>query len=217
MIKLTPRQQAIVNFMPRCGAVADIGCDHGKLGAYLLQQGLTQRVIACDISEPSLNKARGLARELKLADMEFRLGDGMQVLAPNEADCVVIAGMGGSTVRDILLASAVKPEHIIAQPMNATKALKECLSGIGYYIADETVVKEGKRFYSVILIQKGKKEHTEREIEYPMPAILRKEPACREYLIKKLELCKDAVKKAKDGARLNAQITVLEEMLIWYQ
>lgn len=217
MIKLTPRQQAIVNFMPRCGAVADIGCDHGKLGAYLLQQGLTQRVIACDISAPSLDKAKQLAAELKLNNMEFRLGDGMQVLAPNQADCVVIAGMGGSTIKDILLASAVKPEYIIAQPMNATKALKESLSAAGYFIADETVVKEGKRFYSVILIKKGKKEHTLREIEYPMPAILRKEPACMEYLIKKLELCRESVKKAKDGTRLNAQISVLEEMLAWYQ
>ncbi len=217
MIKLTPRQQAIVDFMPRCGSVADIGCDHGRLGAYLLQQGLAEKVIACDISVPSLKKAQLLCKELGLENMIFRAGDGMQVLKSGEADCAVIAGMGGNTIKEILLNDKSKPRYIIAQPMNAIPSLKQCLQQCGYFISNETVVKEGKRFYRVIALEKGDQKHSDDEINFPMPAIKRQEAVCKEYLLRKLELYTRSLVKAKNKEKLTQDITKLEGILKWYQ
>ena len=77
----------------RGSALADIGCDHGLIAVSALEQGLVERVIATDISASSLAKARALAAQRNAAAIEFRVGDGMRVLADGEADVVVIAGM----------------------------------------------------------------------------------------------------------------------------
>lgn len=213
MIRLTPRQEAIIGFLPHCSCVADVGCDHGKLGAYILLEGLAEKIISCDISDPSLQKARDLARELGLSNMEFRCGDGMKVLKNGEADCAVIAGMGGSTILEIISSASYKPEYIIAQPMNGIKCLKEALNDCGYYIEDETVVKEDRRFYRVLLLKKGCKIHTDDEIAFPMPAIRRGEQSCKEYLEHKLSIYLDAASKATDKQELNKEMESIKGML----
>jgi len=217
MIKLTPRQKAIVDFLPRCGCVADIGCDHGKLGAYILLSGLSEKVISCDISAPSLQKARNLARELRLNNMEFRCGDGMKVLKNGEVDCAVIAGMGGSAILDIISMAPSRPEYIIAQPMNGIKGLKASVGDCGYRIDDEVVVKEDRRFYRVLLFKKGKGCHTHEEIAFPMPAVKRCDEACREYLEHRLSIYMEAVEKAEDKLALNNEINLIREILNWFK
>ena len=213
----TPRQKAIIDFLPHCTCIADIGCDHGKLGAYILLSGLVRKLISCDISAPSLQKARDLARELGLHNMEFRCGDGMKVLEDGEVDCAIIAGMGGSTILEIISQASCRPEHIIVQPMNGIKDLKESLAASGYHIKDETVVKEDKRFYRVLLLEKGAGTNTEDELIFPMPAIIRGDEACREYLEHKLSIYSDAVNKAVDKQELERKMELIKEKLKWFK
>ena len=74
-----------------CDTLADVGCDHGKAGIAAIRTGRAKRVILTDISEKSLSKARASAEYFGI-DADCRVGDGMTVLAPGEADCVLKIG-----------------------------------------------------------------------------------------------------------------------------
>ena len=95
-VHLRPRLSRALDMLRGSQTVADIGSDHGRLAVALLQQGAAERVIACDISAPSLEKARALCSRCGLGGrMDFRVADGLGGLRPGEADALVMAGMGG--------------------------------------------------------------------------------------------------------------------------
>lgn len=102
-IRLDQRLTAIANLVDY-GKVADVGCDHGKLGYYLVSTDRASEVIATDISAPSLAKAEELAKENGVQDvMTVRLGNGLEPVADREVDTVIIAGLGGDVISDIIL------------------------------------------------------------------------------------------------------------------
>ena len=103
MIKLEPRLFELCDMVRGYSCVADIGCDHGRLSCALLQSFDIKRVIAADISETCLQKARKLAEKCGLLSrIDIRCGDGLSVLCAEEADAVIIAGMGGELISNIL-------------------------------------------------------------------------------------------------------------------
>ena len=103
MEHLDARLGTIAAMVPRCRAVADIGCDHGLLVAALLEGGRCDYGIAADINPMPLEKARQeLTRRGLLAQSECRLTNGLCGIAPVGVDAVVIAGMGGELIADIL-------------------------------------------------------------------------------------------------------------------
>ena len=61
-ISLDPRLSTIAEMLGHCPVCADIGSDHGRLGAFLLQNHRCQHVCLTDISAPSLEKARKIER-----------------------------------------------------------------------------------------------------------------------------------------------------------
>ena len=215
MITLTPRQQTIADFVPLCACAADIGCDHGRLGAYLLQSGRVGKVIACDISRASLDKAERLAGQLGLANYVTRCGDGLSVVGAGEADCAVIAGMGGATIAGILSAAKHPPGVIVAQPMNAAYLLKESLAELGYMPADERLSLEGRRYYETLLLMRGNKSLTEAEKLLRMPAVRRRDPLCAGYIKHKLDILRAAALRANDASAINRKIAVFEEAEHW--
>ena len=103
MEHLDARLGTIAAMVPRCRAVADIGCDHGLLVAALLEGGRCDYGIAADINPMPLEKARQeLTRRELLAQSECRLTNGLCGIAPVGVDAVVVAGMGGELIADIL-------------------------------------------------------------------------------------------------------------------
>ena len=85
------RLSEMIRMLPKCGIVADIGTDHGRLGAQLLLTGKCGKVWFSDISAPSLEKARGLIAQRGLQERaEFFVGDGARAL-PGAPDAAVIA------------------------------------------------------------------------------------------------------------------------------
>ena len=102
------------------GRVADVGCDHGKLGYYLIGTDKASSVIATDISEGSLKRARELAYDNGVADlMQTRLGDGLSPVADGEVDTVVIAGLGGDVISGILASAREEGKrfaHFVLSP-----------------------------------------------------------------------------------------------------
>lgn len=158
MIKLSDRLQLIADRINEGETMADIGTDHGFLPIYLKISGKSPRVIMADVSGPSLEKGRKnaymMVRDMSmLDDIDFRVGDGLAVLDNGEVDAVVIAGMGGKLIRDIVAADFALTKSIkkfVMQPRIGQGHLRKWLIENGFVIVAEDVVIEGDYIPEVI-------------------------------------------------------------------
>ena len=150
-MRLSKRIYALADTVDRGDSVADIGTDHGYVPMLLMRQGVSPRVIMSDISEDSLQKARDtfLACGLsgKVSSGDFRVGDGLETIGPGETDEVIIAGLGGHTIRGILEADEAKSRsfrRLILQPRKHSGTLRYYLYTHGWDIESEQLAEEGK-------------------------------------------------------------------------
>ncbi len=154
MILLDKRMVAVLKLMAPSEEAVDVGADHGWVSAAILERGLARRVTACDISAPSLEKAKRLARQRGLEEqMRFLVANGFSGYAPVGSFCAVIAGMGGELIADILSRGGETPRkalRLVMQPMGGAAELRAWLLQNGYAILDETVIRQGQRFYQLI-------------------------------------------------------------------
>lgn len=152
-VGITPRLSAALDMLKGCDTVADIGCDHGKLSAALLQRGCCRNVIAADISNASLNKARTLIGRIDLEDrVSFREGDGLRVIKTGECDAIAMLGMGGTLMCDILEACETPlqgADAAVFQPMRAQCDIRTYLYRNRYHITDDRVICEQGRYYQI--------------------------------------------------------------------
>ncbi|MFV0518333.1 MAG: tRNA (adenine(22)-N(1))-methyltransferase [Aminipila sp.] len=160
MIKLSDRLQLIADLIEVGQTVADIGTDHGFLPIFLRESNKSPKVILADISKGSLQKAidnvnlRGY--NSVESGFEFRLGNGIQVLDDGEVNAVVIAGMGGVLMTEILgfnLKKSLSFDQIILQPRNGQGKLRWCLQNNGFNIKNEKLIREGKFICEIIVIE----------------------------------------------------------------
>lgn len=155
-LPLSDRLLACAEFVCPGDRVADIGCDHGYLGIYLLKNGIAASMIEADINEAPLQSAQRNAHKYGVAaQMQFYLSDGVKNI-PRDFDSLVCAGMGGDTMIHILSdALWLKDEHyrLILQCQSKTPMLRRYLSDNGWCICRETIVKDGKFLYSVMEIR----------------------------------------------------------------
>lgn len=152
-LTLSHRLLACAGFVPPGSVVADVGCDHGYLGIYLLRQGLAQEVLACDIREGPLSAARRNAEKYGVADrIRFFLRDGL-VGVPREYKALVCAGMGADTIESILEAAPwlrSQEYTLVLQCQSKCPQLRRYLSGSGFAIRRETLAQDGKFLYPVM-------------------------------------------------------------------
>lgn len=216
-IVLDPRLSALAELVGHCESYADIGCDHGRLGAYLLQTGRVKRAWLTDISADSLQKARRLMAVLGLSDrVDFRVGDGAGALS-GPPEVAVIAGMGGALIADILKngRETLRNARLVLQPNVAARELRRALMELGYRITDETIAPDGRRNYVVIAAEPGESRYTEKELTVG-PVLLQKMPdALHPYAAFYLRVAQKALDGAERGGDA-AQIDALKrEIHIW--
>jgi tRNA (adenine22-N1)-methyltransferase len=158
-IRLRPRLFAAAELLQNAHTVADIGCDHGRLCAALLQSGAAQRVIAADISPSSVQKTEALARLTGLTGrMEVRQGDGLLALSPGEADALALCGMGGVLIAQLLAAAPVPlmgARLAVFQPMRGVEELRRYLFVSGFRIVRDVIVPDAGRLYQVFSAEPG--------------------------------------------------------------
>ena len=152
-IPLSSRLLACCSFVKPGDRVADIGCDHGYLGIYLLNKGIASYVIASDVKEGPLQSAVRNSEKFGVRDkIAFYLSDGVRNI-PREFDTLVCAGMGGDTMVSILSAATwlQKAQYrLILQCQSKTPLLRKYLSDNGWSIATEKVLKDGKFLYTIM-------------------------------------------------------------------
>lgn len=143
--------------------MADVGCDHGKIGMSLLQSGRAERVLFCDISAPSLAKARQLATERGYLDRsEFICRDGLGEI---RCDAAVIAGMGGAEILDILKGAEELPRYLVLQPMKDERRVREELKD-KYRFVEDRLFYDGDKYYNLMYLERGRDSFSEEESEY---------------------------------------------------
>ncbi len=136
--------------------VADIGTDHGYLPIALLKSGKAVSAIAADINEAPLKSAVDNAEKYGETErMSFVLSDGLNKIAGDSADDIIIAGMGGELILRIIedadwLCDSSK--HLVLQPMTTAAQLRCGLAKLGFAIDREDAVYDGRKIYSVLSV-----------------------------------------------------------------
>ncbi|MHC1693862.1 MAG: class I SAM-dependent methyltransferase [Eubacteriales bacterium] len=153
-MSLSGRLDAIYDLLRPGASIVDIGTDHALLPIHAALNGRFGKITATDKSPAPLSRARQAAeRSGVLSRLSLRLCDGLQDIEDNEADDIVIAGMGGELIRDILTAAPhfyLPDKRFILQPMSRDWVLREYLSNAGFPILREVLVKENGRLFVII-------------------------------------------------------------------
>lgn len=153
-IKLDERLLSVASLVRKGSVVADIGTDHAYVIAYLIENGIVEKAIAADINKGPLDNAKQTLVECGIeGKVKLVLSDGLLNVPENSCDDIVIAGMGGILISEILeKAPWIKNKdiHIIAQPMTHAEILRKWLCENGFEIESEVASTDGKRVYVAI-------------------------------------------------------------------
>lgn len=169
-MRLSERMHMVADMVSKGEVLADIGCDHGYLSVWLVRTETVKRAIAMDVRKGPLERAKASIRFFHQQErIETRLSDGMDELKPGEADRIVIAGMGGILMSDILCrgAECVKEaEQLVLQPQSDIELVRKEIHRLGFRIADERACFEDGKYYIAFACGKGKEEEPYTEAEY---------------------------------------------------
>lgn len=157
MVRLSKRLLAIYDMVPR-GFIADIGADHGKLIIALAENDIAIHGFAVENKPGPFKRLEKAIVEAGLENkIDVILGDGLMNLPP-VVDTVIMAGMGGNLIVNILKRDVSKLENIntiIVEAHSAIRKVREEITGLGYVIADETIVEDAKKYYEIIKFVKA--------------------------------------------------------------
>jgi tRNA (adenine22-N1)-methyltransferase len=185
MITLSKRLQAVASYVPHGSRLADIGSDHALLPVWLVQSRRLKSAVAGELNEgPYLAAAKQVREAGLVSSIAVRRGDGLEVLAPGEVDCVVIAGMGGSLIAQILQAGVDKLGHVgksggdgeigdpdgfgqhgdvgksdgvkrlILQPNVGADRIRQWLLEWSWLLIGEDIVEEDGKIYEILIAKK---------------------------------------------------------------
>lgn len=134
-----------------CNKVADVGCDHAYTSIYLVRQGVAKEAIAMDLRSGPLSVAQENICKFGLVDkIEPRLSDGLKELQPGEADVILIAGMGGELIIEIINAGEKQvyaAKELIIQPQSELSTVRHYLHTKGFTIVSEDMCEDNGKFY----------------------------------------------------------------------
>jgi len=145
------RIHTICSLINKTSSIVDIGCDHGKVSAYIAKNNLTDKLIVNDVSAPSLQKAKDLLAKIPTdTQIEFVHCDGADL--QNAADLYIIAGMGGKEILRIL--ENTNPQNAIIAPQRNIDKVYEGLEKLGYIVETEVYAIQKNKTYPIIRIHK---------------------------------------------------------------
>ena len=195
-INLDIRLSLAFELYDACELAADIGTDHAHLPAALLQRGRCQRMILTDLSESALKNARNEIISRRLTDrVTFRCGDGLQPLR-EKCGMISITGMGGRTIRDILLSGKNKLQGatLLLSAHTDLPLIREAVGRIGYHLDREEPCYCAGRFYLVLRARPGAAEMTPGEIRLGGPLFNSESNQLIPYLIRRRDVLQEKLK-----------------------
>ena len=196
------------------GRVADVGCDHGKLGYFLVSTDKASHIVATDISAPSLKKARELALENGVSElMDTRLGNGLAPVMTREVDTVVIAGLGGDVISGILEGARKDGKefaHFLLSPNTHPEKVRVELEKCGHKIVFDDIITCAGKVYTVIKTEQGSENLDDRQTKYGKFYL--ESSNFKAWLAREIENKKNILAK-NFSEELNGKICELEKLL----
>lgn len=223
--KLAARLRAAAELVLPGVPAADIGSDHMYLPAYLARRRLCPHVIATDKAAAPCAKGRAFLAGLGLdGQVEVRRGDGLEVLTAGEVATIIVTGMGGCLIRDILAARpriADSARRLVLSPQKDVDLLRYYLADSGWRIVDERLIYEAGIYYTVIAAEKGAMSLTADEARFGPCLLAQAPPLLTEMLNRDLEQVEGLLARVaepvrreelqREKARLNEVIAQLED------
>ena len=214
-MKLSDRLQAVASFVTPGLRVADIGTDHGYIPIYLTEQGIIPYAIAMDINKGPILRAQENIKENSLEKfIETRLSNGFDKLEPGEADCAVIAGMGGELITNILnngrnVVDGLK--ELVLSPHSEVWLVRKYLHNNDFKIIDEKMIIDEGKFYTIIKVVKGKDEiYSEEDYMYGKILIEKKDEVLMKYIFKEYNKVEKIFENISKNGTDNAKSRIAE-------
>ena len=210
-VELSARMQALTEMVNPGNRVCDVGCDHGWVSIYLVQQGISPRVLAMDVKKGPLSRAQKHIRQRGLeAYIETRLSDGVTALEAGEAETVICAGMGGRLMQRILEEGSEKlasVRELILQPQSELHIFRAYLRGAGYMtIAENMVYEDGKYYPMMKVVPAGGERETLSADEQALRdcfgelLLACRHPVLKQYLLAAEKSCGRILEQLEQGA-----------------
>ena len=220
-MNLDNRLKRITDFIPSDSYILDVGCDHALLDIYLALNRNNVKLIASDINENPLKIAKENIKKYNLEDeIKLEKADGVSKIN-DEVDTVVIAGMGTSTINDIInndLEKLKNVKKIIISSHTSSFELRENMNKKGFKIIDEAVVFDKGKYYEIIVYSNGYEKLSKLDMKYGPIISKRKDEITKAYFneryLKLIEIYKkipNGNKKLKDD--LNKKIKEIKKFL----
>jgi len=167
MIQLSKRLMACAQYTRGFSFLADIGTDHASLPIYCIKQGYVLHALAIDNKEGPFVIAYSSVLKNELQNrITVKKSDGIKDIT-DETDVVVISGLGGKLIKDILLNDSLRNvKRLILQPNIDAFEVRAVAMEIGFYIVDEIVLEDSKKYYEIIVMERGQKEYSALELEF---------------------------------------------------
>lgn len=230
-MQLSKRLHAVASLVTPGYRVADIGCDHAYTSIYLAENKIAEHIIAMDVNQGPLDRARENIAKYGFADkIETRKSNGLERLEPGEADILVIAGMGGALTKQILeegLEVFWQAREVILQPQSEINKVREMLSDQHFLIVEENMLMEDGKYYMMMKAVSAEHVETpevyflkEKEHYYYGRLLLEgRHPVLHSYLNWERDLCRNILQSLHTEQTENALIRSkeLEEKLALIQ
>lgn len=178
MTLLSKRLQAVYQMVDANTRVADIGSDHAYLPVELIEEKVANYAIAGEVAKGPMSRSKEDVEKFGLSDkIDVRLGDGLAVIKADDLiDTVVIAGMGGILIQNILTnATEEQLSHVktlVLQPNIGEPLVRRWLVENSFKIIDEDIVEEDHHVYEIIKAEKVTEPVTLTDAEFLMGPVL---------------------------------------------
>ena len=161
-MRLSERLERVVSFVKPCASVADIGTDHALVPVELVRRGIVKKALAMDVRPGPLSRAKEQISPAGLSDqIEPRLSDGLAALKPQEAETVIIAGMGGELIIRILTEGRHMWDSVaqwVLSPHSEVFKVRGWLLENGFSIEKEDMVCEDGKYYVLMDVKRAEAE-----------------------------------------------------------
>lgn len=229
-MELSKRLQAIASYIPWGARVADIGGDHACLLIALAQERRIARGLVGEVRWGPYQNAQTRVRQYGCESViDVRLGDGLSVYEQGEIDVVVIAGMGGTLIRNILQRGKEKltgVKRLVLQPNVAGKQLRAWLLTHGWVLIDEELVLDQDILYEIVVAEPGEAERVDEDWQLTIGPLLwqKRHPLLRLRLQREIEKRERVLTHLGESKQLAAQqkreqmkaeIEQIERMITW--